>query len=105
MEFDTCLRHGINIVSVILNDGYWGMIKRLQEERHGADRLVGTVLGQNRPYHKIVSAMGGYGELVEHPRDIRPALERAFSSGVPACINVLTDPSVGAASLKALIGM
>jgi len=27
------------------------------------------------------------------PEDIRPALEAAFASGKPACINVMTDPS------------
>ena len=35
--------------------------------------------------------MGGYGEYVENPGDIRPALERAFASGLPACVNVMLD--------------
>ena len=43
-------------------------------------------------YDKMVEALGGYGELVERPEDIRPALERAFASGLPACVNVLIDP-------------
>ncbi|MDP2953479.1 MAG: hypothetical protein Q8O76_09215, partial [Chloroflexota bacterium] len=34
------------------------------------------------------------GELVERPQDIGPALRRAFAAGRPACLNVLTDPSV-----------
>ena len=38
--------------------------------------------------------MGVYGELVERPAEIMPALERAFASGRPACVNVLTDPNV-----------
>jgi acetolactate synthase-1/2/3 large subunit len=41
-----------------------------------------------------VEALGGYGELVERPQDVRPALERAFAAGEPALVNVLTDPSV-----------
>jgi acetolactate synthase-1/2/3 large subunit len=41
-----------------------------------------------------VEALGGHGELVERPQDLRPALQRAFSAGVPALVNVLTDPSV-----------
>ena len=36
--------------------------------------------------------MGGYGEQVENPDEIGPALERAFASGKPACINVPLDP-------------
>jgi thiamine pyrophosphate-dependent acetolactate synthase large subunit-like protein len=40
----------------------------------------------------VVEALGGYGELVERPDEIRPALERAFRSGLPACINTICDP-------------
>ena len=42
----------------------------------------------------MVEALGGHGELVERPDELRPALERAFASGKPALVNVLTDPSV-----------
>src|SRR6266702_2562123 len=45
-------------------------------------------------YDKVVEALGGHGELVERPDELRPALERAFASGKPALVNVLTDPSV-----------
>ncbi len=86
MEFDTMVRHKLPIVCVIANDGAWGMIARLQQAK-GPDRIVGTELGFVR-YDKVVEALGGYGEAVEKPEDIRPALERAFASGRPACINV-----------------
>ena len=46
------------------------------------------------PYHRMVEGLGGYGELVTEPAEIRPALDRAFASGVPACINVIVDPSL-----------
>jgi acetolactate synthase-1/2/3 large subunit len=42
----------------------------------------------------MVEALGCHGELVERPADVRPALERAFASGKPALVNVLTDPTV-----------
>jgi acetolactate synthase-1/2/3 large subunit len=45
-------------------------------------------------YDEVVEALGGYGELVKTPQDVKPAIERAFSSGKPALVNVLTDPSV-----------
>jgi acetolactate synthase-1/2/3 large subunit len=54
---------------------------------------VATELGQVA-YEKAAEALGAYGELVERPDEIRPALERAFASGKPACLNVLTDPNV-----------
>jgi acetolactate synthase-1/2/3 large subunit len=45
-------------------------------------------------YDKVVESLGGHGELVQRPEELRPALERAFASGKPACVNVLTDPAV-----------
>ena len=89
MEFDTMVRHKLPIVAVINNDSGWGMIVHLQEAK-GLDRVVGTELDFVR-FDKVVEALGGYGELVEKPEDIRPALERAFASGKPACINVRCD--------------
>ncbi|PKL35699.1 MAG: thiamine pyrophosphate-binding protein [Spirochaetae bacterium HGW-Spirochaetae-1] len=93
MEFDTMVRHNIPIVCVINNDCAWGMIKHSQELSIGKDRLQCSELGM-RHYEKMVEGLGGYGELVERDEDIIPALERAFASGKPACINVVTDPTV-----------
>jgi acetolactate synthase-1/2/3 large subunit len=55
---------------------------------------VATDLGPATRYDKVVEALGGYGEMIERPEEIRPALERAFKSGLPACINVICDPGV-----------
>ena len=38
--------------------------------------------------------LGAHGELVERPDELVPALERAFASGKPALVNVMTDPSI-----------
>jgi acetolactate synthase-1/2/3 large subunit len=43
-------------------------------------------------YDKMVEALGGYGEFVDRIEDIKPALARAFASGLPACVNVEVDP-------------
>jgi acetolactate synthase I/II/III large subunit len=45
-------------------------------------------------YDQVVTALGGHGELVERPADLKPALARAFEAGRPARVNVLTDPAV-----------
>lgn len=92
MEFETALRKGIPIVVVISNDFGWGMIRHSQELRMGHAIDTGTLIG-NVPYHDMVTALGGFGMLVERPDEIRPALEEAFRSGKTACINVLTDPT------------
>jgi len=92
MEFDTLVRHGVNVVGVMGNNGIWAL------EKHPMEFLYGySVAADLRPktrYDRVVEALGGYGELVERPQDFRPALERAFSAGKPALVNVLTDPAV-----------
>lgn len=93
MEFDTAVRHKIPFVCVINNDCAWGMIKHSQELSIGSERLVCSELGVRR-YEKVVEGLGGYGEFVTKDEEIIPALERAFASGLPSCINVLTDPTV-----------
>ena len=93
MEFDSMVRHHIPVVCVINNDCAWGMVKHSQEFSIGPDRVTCAELGV-RPYEKMVEALGGYGELVAKDEKIIPALQRAFASGKPACLNVLTDPTV-----------
>jgi acetolactate synthase-1/2/3 large subunit len=92
MEFDTLARHGVNVVGLMGNNGIWAL------EKHPMEFLYGySVAAELRPgtrYDQVVEALGGYGELVERPQDVRPALERAFAAGKPALVNVLTDPSV-----------
>ena len=91
-EFDTAVRHNLPIVVVINNDQAWGMCKHEQMVRLGNDRVVGTELGPTR-YEKAAEAFGVHAELVEEGAEILPAIERAFASGRPACVNVMTDPN------------
>ena len=92
MEFENAIRKRLPIVAVISNDLGWGMIRHSQEIRLGHAIEAGTWIGRV-DYHKMVEAIGGKGFLVEHPQDIRPALEAAFASGKTCCINVMTDPT------------
>ena len=86
MEYDTMVRLGLPIIGVVGNDGVWSNIKTFHRMAF-PDRLVATDLGV-RPYHEMVKGLGGYGEFVEDPNEIRPALERAKASGLPSLINV-----------------
>ena len=45
-------------------------------------------------YDELVESLGCDGILVRDPSELRPALERAFGSGRPTLVNVLTDPEV-----------
>lgn len=93
MEIETALRHQIPIVCVICNDQSWGMVKHHQELCYSRERICGTELGVIH-YEKMVEALGGHGEFVDRDEDIIPAIERALASGKPACVNVITDPTI-----------
>jgi len=87
MEFDTMVRHRIPVVSVIGNNLGWSSVPP-------GSKPPARCLGPVR-YEEVVKALGGYGELVEKPQQIRPALERAFACGLPAAINVMIDTTIG----------
>jgi len=89
-DFDTAVRHNLPIVIVVSNNEGW-------TARVEGIRKPGRELGFTR-FDKIAESLGGHGELVEDPKDIRPALERAFDAGVPAIVNVRTDPTARALS-------
>src|SRR5579859_8268541 len=82
MELDIAARHKIPVVTVVSLNGGWTADPN--REKTGRD------LGYTA-YHKMAESLGCYGEYVEDPTQIRPALERAFKSGYPAVVNVQTD--------------
>ena len=92
MEFDTLARHGLPVVGVVGNNGIWALEKHPMEFLYGYS--LAAELRPETPYEKVVEALGCHGELVRSPGELRPALERAFSCGGPALVNVLTDPEV-----------
>jgi len=85
MEFDTCIRHDIPITVVMGNDATWGIDKTFQVAYY--NRAVATDLRTIR-YDQVVEAIGGYGQYVEDPKDVGPAVERALASGRPSLVNV-----------------
>ncbi len=87
-EYDTAVRFNLPIVGIIGNDAAWGQMMRPQINIFGEDRMVATELRPTR-YDKVVEALGGHGEYVTEPDEIRPALERAYASGKPAVVNVM----------------
>jgi thiamine pyrophosphate-dependent acetolactate synthase large subunit-like protein len=85
MELDTAVRHKLPILVVVSLNGGWTADP--QRNKPGRD------LGYTR-YDKMAEGLGCYGEYVEQPEDIRPALERAqkqVDEGRVALVNVKTD--------------
>jgi thiamine pyrophosphate-dependent acetolactate synthase large subunit-like protein len=90
MEIDTMVRHNIPALIVISNNGGWAGKGTMD---------AGRDLGFSR-YDKMAEVFGAYGELVERPKDIRPAMERAVKSGKPAVVNVITDPQARSSTVS-----
>jgi len=91
MEFDTAVRHKLNIVGILGNDAAWGIDRQIQLGLYG--RPVATDLLQTR-YDQVVQGLGGYGEFVERPEDLAPALQRALVAGRPALLNVAVQRAI-----------
>ena len=89
VDVDTLVRHNLPIVMVVGNNSAWGLEKGPMQFLYGYD--VAADLAPNTRYDQVVTALGGGGEMVTDPRGIGPALDRAFASGVPYLVNVITD--------------
>ncbi len=91
MDADTLVRHGLPVVMVVGNNGMWGLEKHPMRMIYGWD--VACDLQPACRYDEVVRALGGAGETVTEPSALGPALDRAFASGVPYLVNVMTDPA------------
>ncbi|MBM7515534.1 acetolactate synthase [Nocardioides nitrophenolicus] len=101
MDVDTLVRHDLPVVMVMGNNSAWGLEKGPMQMLYGYD--VAADLAPRTAYDQVVSALGGAGETVTDPRQIGPALDRAFAAGAPYLVNVITD--VDAAYPRATFGI
>ena len=91
MEFDTAVRHKLNVVAIVGNDSAWGIDRQIQLGLYG--RAVATDLLQTR-YDQMVQGLGGHGEFVDRPENLAPALERALAANKPALLNVAVERAI-----------
>lgn len=89
MDVDTLVRHNLPVVMVMGNNAAWGLEKGPMQMLYGYDVIAD--LSPTTSYDGVVRALGGAGETVTDPRQIGPALDRAFAAGVPYLVNVVTD--------------
>jgi thiamine pyrophosphate-dependent acetolactate synthase large subunit-like protein len=94
LELDTAIRHKIPVLVVISLNGGWTADPKGDKP--------GRNLGYTR-FDQMAQVLGGHGEYVEKPEDIRPALERAqkaVDAGRTAVVNVVTDYRARAATVR-----
>lgn len=86
-EFGTALEQGAPLALLVLNDGAYGMIQRLQVQAFG--RTIGCRF-TSPDFAALARDFGGMGLRVEDPAGLRPALRQALEAGVPAVVDVVT---------------
>ena len=102
-EFETMARLALPIVTVVLDNGLWGMSAHGQDLIYGRDkRVISTLPGT--PYEAVAAAFGCRGERVERLAELAPALRRALDAGGPTCIDVRIDPEQMHPSMPAMVG-
>lgn len=89
-ELFTAVENNIPVVVIVTHNNIYSNIKYKQEKV-----FEGRFIGVDHPYPNfadLAQAMGAYGERVEKPEDLEPALKRALASGRPAVVDVQLDP-------------
>ena len=103
LSIEAAFQEDAPITVVIDNNGGLTTISQQQERLFASGGHVATDF-RDIPFHTLFEGLGGYGELVEDPEDIAPAVRRAMASGRTACVNVRTrgviSPIVAAVTSK-----
>ena len=89
-ELATCAQYGLNVVTIVANNGMYGTI-RAHQERQYPERVSGTQL-KNPDFAAYARAFGGHGEVVRQTAEFKPAFERALAANKPSIIEVKVDP-------------
>lgn len=102
-EFDTMVRHQLPILTVVLNNSCWGMSQSGQDLVFGRNRRAAVAL-RHTDYDKVAAGFGAYGERIQDIGQIKDAVRRAQASGLPACLNLITDPELPHPVTAVLVG-
>jgi acetolactate synthase-1/2/3 large subunit/sulfoacetaldehyde acetyltransferase len=89
-EIETAVRHGINAVTVVMNNNCWGSEKAYQRAYYGG-RYIGCDIGNPR-YDEMARLFGAAGYYVDHPDQVADAVRAAFGAGKPAIVEIPIDP-------------
>jgi heme/copper-type cytochrome/quinol oxidase subunit 2 len=92
-DFITMVHRKLPYVGVIGNNSSWNQIRFGQERKYPGRGDIGNVVGDVR-FDRLAESMGGFGIRVTKPQDIRPALEKARDSGMPALVDVVINRDV-----------
>ena len=89
-ELETAVRHGIGVVTIVMNNNCWGSEKAYQKHFYGG-RYIGCDIGNPR-YDQFARLFGAAGYYLEHPDQVGDAVKTALSENAPAVIEIPIDP-------------
>ena len=94
-ELETAQRLGLPLVCVVGVDNQWGLEVGVYKRTFGQGSLeTGVHWSKDVRFDKIAEGFGCYGEYVDDPAEIGPAIARAYASGQVGVIHVPIDPKV-----------
>jgi acetolactate synthase I/II/III large subunit len=90
-ELATAVQHDIPLVCAVFDDGAYGNVKRMQQQKFGDERTIASTL-RNPDFVRYAESFGALGLRAENPDEFRLRLDEAFAAGVPTIIHVPTEP-------------
>ena len=88
-ELATCVRHGVNVITLVVDNSGYGTI-RMHQERNYPTRVHGTELS-NPDFVTYARSFGVQAERVERTEDFPTALQRARDANAPALLHIVAD--------------
>lgn len=89
LDVDTLVRHKLPVAIIVGNNSAWGLEKHPMRQLYGYDAVADLAPGT--AYDEVVRALGGGGETVSRPGELRAALTRALAADRPYLVNILLD--------------
>ncbi len=91
-ELATAVSQDLPVVVLVLNNRVLGMVHQWQALFYDK-RYSHTELNRATDYVKLAEAFGAQGFRIEHKKDVRQVLEKAFKSRRPCVIDCVIDPA------------
>ena len=103
-EFDTMVRHGLPILTIVVNNACWGMSLHGQQLLYGGEAGIVSMLADTA-YERVAAGFGAAGYRVDALDEIGPVLADAAAHDGPACVNLAVSGEVTHPVTEAMLGM
>ena len=89
-ELSTAVEHGINTITIVMNNKSWGAEKAYQKDFYG-ERYLGADI-QSPPFDEVAKLYGAKGIKVKKLSEVNEAVKSALKVNKPVVIDVDVDP-------------